>query len=253
MYRLGVILADKLLSKEPPASYMLDIITSLDGDSDTLAKNSRRNQVSCREELVRWLQQLKPQDAKVLFDDHEPLAIRPVLKAVERASATYLAHAQYITGRIVTSHRDEQFPDSIPFFLRVLRTLHWEIYDQQKVLRLALRVASLKGGEKIAEQIQDVKLLMEDMEVVLKSVEENVRFLVAAASIREGKIVGWVSKFACLFLPVSLLANILAISDPGYTRFTILGGLSVPFVLVSMYLMFFWKPSRIDSLSHALL
>jgi hypothetical protein len=230
---------------------MLDIITSLDGDSDTIAKNSRRNQVSCREELVQWLQQLKPQDAKALFNDHEPLAIRLVLKTVERASATYLAYARYITGRVVTGHYDEQFPDSIPFFLKVLRSLHWEIYDQQKVLRLALRVASLRASEQIAEQIQDLKFLMEDMEVVLKSVEEDVRFLVAAASIREGKIVGWVSKFASLFLPVSLLANILAISDPGYTRFAILGGLSVPFVLVSIYLMFIWKPSKIDSLSVA--
>lgn len=232
---------------------MLDVITSVDDDSDTLANNSRRNQVSCREELVRWLQQLKTQDAKVLFDDHEPLALRPVLKTVERASATYLAHARYITGRIVTRHCDKGFPDSIPFFLQVLRSMHWEVYDYQKILRLALRVASLKGGEKIAEQIQDFKFLIEDMKDMLKSLEEDVRFLAAAASIREGKIVGWVSKFASLFLPVSLLANILAISDPGYTRFVILGGLSVPFVLISMYLMFFWKPSKIDSLSHVLL
>ena len=232
---------------------MLDVITSADDDSDTLANNGRRNQVSCREELVRWLQQLKPQDAKVLFDDNEPLALHPVLKTVERASATYLAHARYITSRIVISHCDKGFPDSIPFFLEVLRSMHLELYDQKRILGLALRIASLKGGEKIAEQIQDFKFLMEDMKDVLKSLEEDVRFLATAASIREGKIVGWVSKFACLFLPVSLLANILAISDPGYTRFAILGGLSVPFILISMYLMFFWKPPQMDSLRHALL
>jgi hypothetical protein len=232
---------------------MLDVITLFNDDSDTLANNGRRNQVSCRKELVGWLQRLKPQDAKVLFDDHEPLALRPVLKTVERASATFLAHARYIMNRIVTGHCDEQFPNSIPFFLQVSRSLHWEIYDQQKILRLALSVASLKGGEEIAEQIQDFKFLMEDMEAVLKALKEDLQFLVAVASIREGKIVGWVSKFACLFLPVSLLATILAISDPGYTRFAILGGLSVPFVLISIYLMFFWKPPQIDSLGDALL
>jgi hypothetical protein len=239
-----VILTDKLLSDEPPASYMLDVITSVDDDSDTPANNGRGNQVSCREELVRWLHQLKPQDAKVLFDDHETLALRPILKTVERASVTFLAHVRYMTSRIVTRHYDEGFPDSIPFFFQVLRFMHWEIYDHQRILRLALCVAALKGGEEIAEQIQDFKFLMEDMKGVLKSLEEDVRFLAAAVSIREGKIVGWVSKFACLFLPVSLLANILSISDPGYTRFAILGGLGVPFVLISIYFMFFWNYSK---------
>jgi hypothetical protein len=203
--------------------------------------------VSCRKEFVGWLQRLKPQDAKALFDDHEPVAVRPVLKIVERASAMFLAHAQHIMSRIVRGHCDEQFPDNIPFFLRVSRSLHREIHDQQKVLRHALRVASLKGGENMAEQIQDFNYLTEDMERALRALEEDVRFLVAAASIREGKIVGWVSKFAFLFLPLSLLATILTISDD-YIRFAILGSLSVPFVLVSMYLMFFWKPSNIDSL-----
>jgi hypothetical protein len=250
---LGVILTDKLLSNEPPASYMLDIITLFDYDSDTIADTGQRGQVSCREELVRWYRQLKPQDAKVLFDDHEPLALRPVLKIVERSSATFLAHARYTMSRIVILHCDEQFPDSISFFLKVSRSLHWEIYDQLRTLRWALLIASLGCGEKIAEQIQDFKSLMEDMEAVLKSLEEDVRFLAAAATIREGKNVGLVSKFAFLFLPVSLLATILSISDQGYARFVVLGGLGLPFVLISMYLMFFWKPSRIDSLRHALL
>jgi hypothetical protein len=75
-----------------------------------------------------------------------------------------------------------------------------------------------------------------------------VKFLVGEASVREGKIVGWVSKFAALFLPVSLLATILSISDPGYMRWAILGGLSVPFVLISIYLMFMF-PTYFDGLT----
>jgi hypothetical protein len=112
-----MIITDKLLSDEPPASYMLDVITSVDDDSDTTANNGRRNQVSCRGELVRWLHQLKPQDAKVLFDDNEALALRPVLKTVERASLTFLTHARYIMSRVVVHHCDEDFPDSIPFLM----------------------------------------------------------------------------------------------------------------------------------------
>jgi hypothetical protein len=153
-------------------------------------------------------------------------------------------------SRMLTRHCDDKFPDSIPFFLRISRSLHRHIHDQQRLLRYALRIASLKGGEKIAEQIEDFGFLTEEMDRALKALEEDVRFLVSAASIREGKIVGWVSKFAALFLPVSLLATILAISDPGYTRWAILGGLSVPFVLISIFFMFFWKPPHLDSLRY---
>jgi hypothetical protein len=138
--------------------------------------------------------------------------------------------------------------DSISFFLQVSRALHRHLHDQQKLLLSALRVAALRGGNDIAEQKRDFEFLAEDMGNALKALEEDVKFLTSAASIMEGKIVGLVSKFAALFLPVSLLATILAISDPGYTRWAILGGLSVPFVLISVYLMFFWKPAHLNSL-----
>lgn len=102
----------------------------------------------------------------------------------------------------------------------------------------------------MAEQIKDFNFLAEEMDRALKALEEDVRFLVSTASIREGKIVGWVSKFAALFLPVSLLATILTISDPGYTRWAILGGLSMPFLLISIFFMFFWKPPHVDNLTY---
>ncbi len=81
------------------------------------------------------------------------------------------------------------------------------------------------------------------MDSALKAIEEDVKFFVGEASIEEGKIVGWVSKFAALFLPVSLLATILSINDTGYARWAIFGCLSGPFVLISIYFMFFWKPA----------
>jgi hypothetical protein len=197
---------------------------------------------------MSWLQRLTPDEAKALFDDHEQLALRPVLKIVESNGVMFLAHARHIMTRILTRHCDAQFPESIPFFLHISRSLHRYIHDQQRVLRYSLRVASLRGGDDIAEQKQDFAFLAGDMDGALKALEEDVRFLVGEASIREGRIVGWVSKFAALFLPVSLLATILSISDPGYARWAILGGLSVPFVLISIYFMFFWKPAYFNSL-----
>jgi hypothetical protein len=162
----------------------------------------------------------------------------------------FLVHARYIMSRMVNRICDDKFPNSIPFFLSISRALHRHILDQQKLLRLALRVASLRGGENTAEQIEDFDFLAEEMDRAMKALEEDVRFLASTASIREGKIVGWVSKFAALFLPVSLLATILTISDPGYTRWAILGGLTVPFVLISIFFMFFWKPPHVDNLRY---
>ena len=183
-----------------------------------------------------------------MFDDHEQLALRPVLKIVESNGVMFLAHARYFMNRILTRHCDAQFPESIPFFLYISRSLHRGIHEQQRVLRYSSRLASLRGGDDIAEQKQDFDFLASDMDGALKALEEDVRFLVGEASIREGRIVGWVSKFAALFLPVSLLATILSISNPGYARWAVLGGLSVPFVLISIYFMFFWKPAYFNSL-----
>ena len=217
-------------------------------DAENLGPDDRRHQVSSRQELISWLQRLTPDEAKALFNDHEQFALRPILKIVESNGVMFLAHARYIMNRILDPHPDTQFPDSIPFFLHISRSLHRATHEQQRILRSALRVASLRGGDDIAEQKQDFGFLAGDMDGILKALEEDVRFLVGEASIREGKLVGWVSKFAALFLPVSLLATILTISDPGYTRWAILGGLSVPFVLISIYFMFFWKPTYLYSL-----
>lgn len=199
--------------------------------------------MSARRELISWVQRLQPNEAKALFDDHKQLALRPVLKLVESSGAMFLDHARYMMSRILTHNHDPQFPDSIPFFLRISRSLHRYIHLQQKLLRSSLRVASLRGGDDITEQEQDFSFLSSEMENTLKALEEDVRFFVGEASIQEGKIVGWVSKFAALFLPVSLLATILSINDTGYTRWTILGCLSGPFVFICIYFMFFWKPA----------
>ncbi len=220
----------------------------LSDDAENLGADGRRHQVSSRQELISWLQCLTPDEAKALFNDYEQLALRPILKIVENNGVMFLAHASYIMNRVSMPHCDAQFPDSIPFFLHISRSLHRCIHEQQRLLRYALRIASLRGGEDIAEQKQDFGFLAGDMDGMQRALEEDVRFLVGEASIREGKIVGWVSKFAALFLPVSLLATILSLSDPGYKRWAILGGLSVPFVLISIYFMFFWKPAYFKSL-----
>jgi hypothetical protein len=209
--------------------------------------------VSCRHELVGWLQQLQKEEALALFDDNnsEPLALCPILKVVEEASIMFLTYAQYTVTRILTLHCDDKFPNSIQFALRVLRYLHGYIQDQQQLLQENLRVANLKGSKIIEEQTQDIKYLVQDLESTLKAVDEDVRFFVAASSIKEGKLVAMVSKLAFLFLPVSAWAAVMSINGPGqegYTRFIIFGSLTLPSLLISAFIIFFWKPSNVDSL-----
>lgn len=145
---------------------------------------------------------------------------------------------------------DDMFPNSITFFLSVARALHRHVLGQRRLLLYAVRIASLRGGKDIAELREGFDFLGVDMDRMLQILEDDVRFLTLKASIKEGQLVGLVSKFAALFLPVSLLATILTISDPGYMRWAILGGLSVPFVLISIFFMFFWKPPHVDHLEY---
>jgi hypothetical protein len=133
----------------------------------------------------------------------------------------------------------------------VLRYLHGYIQDQQQLLQENLRVANLKGSKIIEEQTQDIEYLVQDLESTLKAVDEDVRFFVAASSIKEGKLVSMVSKLAFLFLPISAWAAVMSINGPGqegYTRFIIFGSLTLPSLLISAFIIFFWKPSNVDSL-----
>jgi hypothetical protein len=244
----GIILTDQIISAVPSTSSIPNPVTLLE-DEDTEQPELDRwgHQLSARRELISWVQRLKHNEAKALFDDQEQLALRPVLKIVESSGTMFLDHARYLMARILTRHCDPQFPDSIPFFLHISRSLHRYIHKEQRVLQSTLRIASMRGGDDITEQEQDLDFLIKGLGDALKAIEEDVRFLVGEASVQEGKIVGWVSKIATLFLPVSLLATILSISDPGYTKWAILGSLSVPFVLISIYFMFFFKSAYIST------
>jgi hypothetical protein len=244
----GITLTDQIISAVPYASSIPSPVSLLeDEDTEHLELDRRGHQVSARRELISWVQRLKPNEAKALFDDQKQLALRPVLKIVENSGIMFLDHARYQMARILTRHCDPQFPDSIPFFLQTSRSLHRHIHKEQRVLQSTLRIASMRGGDDITEQEQDLDFLINGMGDALKAIEEDVRFLVGQASIQEGKIVGWVSKFATLFLPVSLLATILSINDPGYTKWAILGSLSVPFMLISIYFMFFFKSAYVNT------
>jgi hypothetical protein len=244
----GIILTDQIISAVPYASSIPSPVSLLeDEDTEQPELDRRGQQVSARRELISWVQRLKPNEVKALFDDQEQLALRPVLKIVESSGTMFLDHARYLMACILIHHCDPQFPDSIPFSLQISRALHRYIHKEQRVLQSTLRIASMTGGDDITEQEQDLDFLINGMGDELTAIEEDVRFLVGEASIQEGKIVGWVSKFATLFLPVSLLATILSISDPGYTKWAILGSLSVPFVLISVYFMFFFKSGYINT------
>jgi hypothetical protein len=232
----GIILTDQLLLDCPPASHISIPVTSL-GDQN-FGIDRGRHQVSTRREIISWFQDLTANEVNALFDDSNQLALRLVLKIVEKGSIMFLNHVRYLMQRIVVHVCDEKFPDSSAFFLEISRELEAYIYVYQRLMCSVLRVAKLRGGDDITEIERDFSYLAEDLEFEVKVIKENVRFFVAEASIQEGKRVGWLSKLATVFLPVSLLATILSINDLGHTKWAILGGLGVPFVLILIFLMF---------------
>jgi hypothetical protein len=193
---------------------------------------------------------LMPAVSKYLLDGSLSHGLNVLRRRKQRtySSVMFLLHARYIMSRILTGNCDTKFPNSIPFFLCISRSLHRFIHRNQRFLRKSLAIASLRDGNNLMEQKEDFAFLDKELEKALNALEEDVKFLVGEASVREGKIIGWVSKFAALFLPVSLLATILSISDPGYVKWSILEGLSVPFVLISIYLMFMF-PTYFDGLN----
>ncbi|PMD37100.1 hypothetical protein L207DRAFT_515509 [Hyaloscypha variabilis F] len=234
--KIGIILTDQPLSDCPPVSHISIPVTSLEDQNFGIDRG--RHQVSTRREIISWLQDLTANEVNAIFNDSNQLALQPVLKIVEKGSAMFLNHIRYLMQRILVRVCDEKFPDSTAFFLEISRSLEAYIYIHQKLMCSVLRVAKLRGGDDITEIERDFSYLADDLEFEVKVIKENVRFFVAEASIQEGKRVGWLSKLATVFLPVTLLATILSINDLGHTKWAILGGLGVPFVLILIFLMF---------------
>ncbi|KAE9378593.1 hypothetical protein N431DRAFT_326902 [Stipitochalara longipes BDJ] len=234
--KIGILLTDQLLSDRPPGSHILIPVTST--EAENFGVDRRLHQASTRREIVSWLQSLTADEAKALFDDCNQLALQPILKIVENSGAMFLDHVRYLMQRIHVRVCDETFPYSSAFFLEVSHSLQIHINKHKSLMSSTLRVAKVHNSDNITNVERDFGYLVDDMENELKKLKEHVRLFVAEASIQEGKMVGWVSKWAVVFLPVSLLATILSINDPGYIKWAILVGLGVPFVLILIFLMF---------------
>ncbi|KAF8847744.1 hypothetical protein BDZ45DRAFT_754559 [Acephala macrosclerotiorum] len=188
--KIGIILTDQLLSDIPPSSHIPNPVSLLDDDGESLGTDACWRQVSARRELISWIKRLTPDKAKTLFNDQKQLALQPVLKIVERHGVMFLLHARYIMSRVSTRNCDAKFPNSIPFLLSVSRSLHLSVHRHQRLLHNSLAIASLRGGDDIAEQKEDLNFLDRELDKVMNALEEDVKFLVGEASVREGKIVG---------------------------------------------------------------
>ena len=109
-------------------------------------------------------------------------------------------------------------------------------------MKRAAGMAAIKGvsDEAMEQQVEDIKTLTEEMQLLLARLEQDVTILHSDFAIQQAKLVSRVTKLAFLFLPLSTIAAILAINGP-YTRFVIFGSISVPFLLLSAVAMYFSK------------
>jgi hypothetical protein len=245
---LGIIVTDRLFNNQLPQPSALDAVASL---SDDLPGSGQRCfQVSSRDELIEWLQHLSAEEEKSLFlEEREPLALRPILKIAEMASTTFLANLQYYTTRINNRQCDDDFPDNIDFALRVARCFHRHSYQQQEMLTRNIAIARVKGCEQL-EEVQDIKFLIESMKVAQCALQEDLQFIISAASVKHAKQVTWFTKFATLVVPVNTVAAILAIAGSGdeNANFKIFGGVTIPLLLFTSYFIFYWRAEHVHSL-----
>lgn len=242
-------MTDPLLSDTLPGPHIHDPVASL--STDLTESRDRHLQVSCRDELIEWLQQLPADEAKSLFDrDSEPLALRRILKITEEAGSKFLAYLNHYSYRIVHRRLDNYFPDNIDFALSVARRMCGHNYHQQQMLEKNLIIAQAKGCGHF-DEVQDIKILIEEMRIALNELQEAVQFLVSAAAVKHTKQVTRFTKVATLLVPVNTVASILAITGSDglqNTRFKIFGGITLPILVISSFFIFFWRAEDVHSL-----
>jgi hypothetical protein len=242
-------LTDPLLSGTLPEPLIHDPVTSL--STDLPESRDRHVQVSCRDELIEWLQQLSADEVKSLFDgESEPLALRRILKITEEAGSKFLGYLNHYSYRIVQQRYDNYFPDNIDFALSVAQTMCQHNYYQQQMLEKNLIIAQTKGCGHF-DEVQDIKILIEEMRIALKELQEAVQFLVSTAAVKHAKQVTRFTKVATLLVPVNTVASILAITGSdglGNTRFKIFGGITLPILVISSFFIFFWRAENVHSL-----
>lgn len=157
---------------------------------------------------------------------------------VEKTGTTFLANMRYYSNRIDTRLCDNNFPDNTDFALGVARCMLRHNCNHQDM-------------REHFKEVQDIKFLIEDMKSPLRALQEDVQFLVSAASVKHAKQVTWFTKFATLLVPINTVAAILAVigSDGvGNTRFKIFGGVTVPLLLISSPFIFYWRAAHVHSL-----
>ncbi|KAH0538895.1 hypothetical protein FGG08_004551 [Glutinoglossum americanum] len=249
----GIILTDRLLKEERPIAGVDTILHFEDQDPDKNLSPTPSNQrdqptyknkqLSCRKEVVGWLQKLSVTESAALFHQAEPLAVCPLVRVSAAQSSLFLFEARNNLNRIFNKQHDHKFPDDPKFCLHITRRLHKHLYIYRQHLEQNIQVIAAKSVDGTNEPAitQDIVFLRQEMDSLLRRVEEDVKFLAFNMSIHQAELVNYLTKIAILFIPVSTIAAVFAIPGPGL-RFAIFGAVTGSVIAILCFCMFVWNP-----------
>jgi hypothetical protein len=246
---LGIVLSDRLLKSDTPKT-SIDTLTAFSPESleDRIRGPNRRKQVSCREEVAWWLQRLDPIKRKSLFNNPEdPLLITPFLHVVIATNSWFINEARFQFGHISVSKHDHAFPSSTNFYLNgVARRIRSGLYYHLKHLEKNANIVKAKryqnNRHESDELLNDVNVLRDDMNALLRMVEYEIKYLGSKQAIEhprtsflEMEQINLLAKIGTVFVPLNIAAAVLAIPGPWY-KLAIWAGLAgISVVLISFF------------------
>ena len=246
----GIILTDCLIKDDDAASknaqsHGSDVVTAMDylNHSNRPLSNDqtedRNLQVSCRSELEEWLRRMSRQDVMAIFNHDILLALNPLVRLISTMSSLYMCDIRLYLNRVANEQHDKPFPGNPDFCLYITRRLHKNIHQLQRSLDQNHQIILAKSTTPMDELTQDFVFLNQDIDSMLRRVEEDLQFLVSHISVQQAKLVNILTKVAILFVPITTVAAILSI--PGEAeRYWILGAITAPLVITLGVYLFFW-------------
>ena len=154
-------------------------------------------------------------------------------------TAMFLSDTRSSINRIMLHLHDHNFPSDPDLDVRISRRLCRNIEVHRRDLEVNMRIIRARTPPHLADKKTeaDIEHLLGTMSLLLTRLENDVQFLASNLSIEQARLVNILAKIGILFVPVTTVAAVLSIPEPG-SRFVVFGAVSVPVVLALSFWLF---------------
>ncbi|KAI9766655.1 MAG: hypothetical protein M1839_004795 [Geoglossum umbratile] len=247
---VGIVLFDRLVKTGTPQNN-IDTLTAFSHEpsNDGSRPPRRKEQVSCGEEIVWWLQRLDAAKRKTLFNNpNEPLCLRPLLQVSATTYPWYINESCIQLNHVALSQHDNSTPNCPEVCPNdVARDVHTGLYFHLK--HLEKNVAIVKAimphlnHDSVLENalLGDIYQLRDEMRALLRRAENEIKHLGSKqaieqtrTSVLQARQFNLLAKISTVFVPVSITAAVLAIPGPWY-RLVIWAGTAGIIVAITIF------------------